>query len=130
MDPKQIFSATERLIKCAMEKNPITPQPTPTDPTQINVSVNTSVPKVSGHSGITDTEDDQRLDGIYQRIQEAQLQGQLIDDVKFLYLLVQRSLAHEMQLRKQIDDLVMELLKQMNFLGMKDRVSFRTHTWG
>lgn len=82
--------------------------------------------RFADESGIATDLDHERLELIYQGLLTAP-SCQVIDDLNFMYLLVQRALVHEMDLRKTLDqmqDKMMSVIRATMLHG-KERNSYR-----
>lgn len=68
--------------------------------------------KLADISGIASEMDMERMEIIYQYLCSTPHKHLIIDDLSFLYQIIQRALEHETELRQKIDSLVTFIMKQ------------------
>lgn len=96
-DPKErIQEAIKRLVATA-------PVETPGDKIRRGA-------KLAEISGIASDMEHERLDMIYRFLQEAP-PNLVVDDMRFMYLMLQRAFEHERELRQKLDDLIQFIMK-------------------
>jgi len=67
--------------------------------------------KTAGISAIASDQEMVRLDHIHSSLANTTIQNILVEDIRFLYLMAQRALKHEQELRETVDQLVDKLVK-------------------